>query len=61
MYTLFGKLQEHEMKLKRFVDDEKGDKKKRKIISLKATNIKIMELEGESCQIMINKYMKLVF
>lgn len=46
-HYLFCKLHEHEMELKRHVDDEESDKKKRKTIKLKYTNIKDMEFEDE--------------
>lgn len=49
LYTLFGKLHEHEMDLKRLDDDEEGDKNKRKSISLKVTNIRDMKSEDEDC------------
>lgn len=38
--TLFGKLHEHEMKLKRHVDDEEYDKNNRKNLVLKVTKAK---------------------
>lgn len=46
------------MELKRLVDDEDADKKKRKSIALKDTNIK--DMEDEDCESEINKYMKLM-
>lgn len=49
MYTIFGKLQEHEIKLKRLSNEEEGYKKKRKSIVLKDTNIKDMESKYEEC------------
>lgn len=45
--TLFGKLQEHEMKLKRLIDDKEDDKNNNKCLSLKVTNTKDMILEYE--------------
>lgn len=42
LVTLFGKLQEHEINLKRLAKNEEGDKKK-KNHALKARNVKGME------------------
>lgn len=49
------------MELKRIVDDEEDNKKNRKIIVLKATNIKDMESNDEDCQSEINKFMRFMF
>lgn len=49
------------MGLKRLADDEDNEKKKRKTIELKATNIKNMESEDEDRQSKIKKYMKPMF
>lgn len=49
------------MEMKRFANDNEGDKNKKKIIAIKTTNIKDMESDDEDCQSEINKYMKLMF
>lgn len=59
--TLFGKLQEYEMKLKIIVDDVKDNMKKRKSIALKVANIEDMESEDEDLQSEIDKFVKLMF
>lgn len=48
-HNLFDKLKEHEMKLKILTDDEEDNKKKRKSISLKSTNIEDMKIKDEVC------------
>lgn len=48
-HTHFRKLQEHGMGLKRLANDEQDDKKKRKNVALKVTNIEDMESEDENC------------
>lgn len=64
--TLFDKLQEYEMKLKRLNDEEEGDKKKKKnknnnkkkSLALKSLKIKDMELEDEDSQNKSKEYTK---
>ena len=54
-------MQEHEIKLKRLVDDEEDNKKKMKNITLKATSIEDMESEDEDSESEINKFVMLMF
>lgn len=56
-HTFFDKLPEHKMELKSLVDDEEDNKKKWKIISLKATDTEDMKSEDEH----YNKFVKLMF
>lgn len=49
------------MQTKILVNGEENDKNKRKIISLKAINIKGLKLEDEDYPSKINKYVKLMF
>lgn len=49
------------MKQKILVDDEECDKKKKKNIALKVTNIKNIESHDAGCQRKSNKNMKLMF
>lgn len=60
-HIVFGKLQEYETELMRLADNEEDNKNNRKIIVLKATNIKDMESEDEDCQSEINKFVRSVF
>lgn len=57
LVTLFGKLQEYEMKLKRLVDDEECDKKNRKSLTLKVKNTKDIKLVYEGNEREINEDM----
>lgn len=50
----FGKLQEHEMKLKRLYDNEEDDKKK-KFLALKVTKVKHMKSEMKTTKVKVMK------
>lgn len=59
MTTLFGKLQEHEMELKRLDDDVEEDKKK-KILDLQVKKEKVFDFSEEMSLILKNfkRFMK---
>lgn len=48
-HTLFGKLVEHKIELKRLADEEEDDKKKRKSIVLKPISIKCIDPKDKKC------------